>query len=88
MGVEYKRAKSDAKCQKILADLVRTWSPQKIGKVLEKLGFDKYKKGVKRGGSVRRKYIVPLGEFVKIAKAYDYEPQSASAKEGGKSNEQ
>jgi RecA/RadA recombinase len=85
MGVEYKRAKSDAKCQKILADLVRTWSPPRIGKVLEKLGFDKYKKSVRKGGSVRKKYVVKWSDFAKIAKAYDYEPQSQGEE---KKNEQ
>jgi dissimilatory sulfite reductase (desulfoviridin) alpha/beta subunit len=63
---------------KILGDLVKTWSPQKIGKVLEKLGFDKFKKPVGKGSSTRRVYIVKWSDFAKLAKAYDYEPQSQS----------
>jgi len=85
MGVEYKRAKSDAKCQKMLTDLIKTWSPPRIGKVLEKLGFDKYKKSVRKGGSIRKKYVVKWSDFAKIAKAYDYEPQSQGEE---KKNEQ
>ena len=76
MGVEYKRAKSDAKCQKMLTDLIKTWSPPRIGKVLEKLGFDKFKKTVGKGSRARKKYVIKWSDFVKIAKAYDYEPQS------------
>ena len=75
LGGERLKPKSDVKCQKMLGDLVKVWSPQKIGKVLEKLGFDKFKKPVGKGSSTRRVYIVKWSDFVKIAKAYDYEPQ-------------
>ena len=81
LGGEKLKPKSDAKCQKILGDLVKTWSPQKIGKVLEKLGFDKFKKPVGKGSSTRRVYIVKWSDFAKLAKAYDYEPQSQSKEE-------
>jgi hypothetical protein len=81
LGGEKLKPKSDAKCQKILGDLVKTWSPQKIGKVLEKLGFDKFKKPVGKGSSTRRVYIVKWSDFAKLAKAYDYEPQSQSREE-------
>jgi len=50
--------------------------PQKIGKVLEKLGFDKFKKPVGKGSGTKRVYVVKWSDFAKIAKAYDYEPQS------------
>jgi len=86
LGGEVVKPKGDAKCQKMYADLVKTWNPQKIGKVLEKLGFDKYKKSVRKGGSIRKKYVVKWSDFAKIAKAYDYEPQSA--REGENANEQ
>jgi hypothetical protein len=69
----------------MLTDLVKTWSPPRIGKVLEKLGFDKYKKSVRKGGSIRKKYVVKWSDFAKIAKAYDYEPQSQGEE---KKNEQ
>jgi len=85
LGGEVVKPKSDAKCQKILTDLVKTWNPQKIGKVLEKLGFDKYKKSVRRAGGSKKKYVVKWSDFVKIARAYDYEPQSQGEE---KKNEQ
>jgi hypothetical protein len=85
LGVERLKPKSDVKCQKILSDLVKTWSPQKIGKVLEKLGFDKFKKPVGKGSGTRRVYMIKWIDFSRLAKAYDYEPQSQS---GEKRNEQ
>jgi len=76
LGGEVVKPKADAKCQKILTDLVKTWSPPRIGKVLEKLGFDKFKKTVGKGSRAKKKYVVKWSDFAKIAKAYDYEPQS------------
>jgi hypothetical protein len=76
LGGEVVKPKADAKCQKIFTDLVKTWSPPRIGKVLEKLGFDKYKKTVGKGSRAKKKYVVKWSDFAKIAKAYDYEPQS------------
>jgi len=85
-GNEKLKPRNDPKCQKILADLVKTWSPQKIGKVLEKLGFDKFKRKAGKGSSTRRVYVVKWSDFARIAKAYDYEPQAL--REGEERNKQ
>ena len=76
LGGERLKPKSDVKCQKMLGDLVKTWSPPKIGKVLEKLGFDKFKRTVGKGRGAKKKYVVKWSDFAKIARAYDYEPQA------------
>ena len=83
-GHERLKPKNDQLCQKLLLDYTKAWSPQKIGRVLQKLGLDKYKKPVGKGKGARRKYVMKWSDFVRVAKAYDYEPQTA---EDGRGNE-
>jgi hypothetical protein len=83
-GHEKLKPKNDQLCQKLLFEYTRIWSPQKIGRVLQKLGFDRYKKPIGKGKGTRRKYVMKWDDFVKIAEAYDYEPQTT---EDGVGNE-
>jgi hypothetical protein len=83
-GHEKLKPKNDQLCQKLLFEYTRIWSPQKIGRILQKLGFDRYKKPIGKGKGTRRKYVIKWNDFVKIAEAYDYEPQTT---EDGVGNE-
>lgn len=81
-GHERLKPKNDQLCQKLLLDYMKAWSPQKIGRVLQKLGLDKYRKPVGKGRGARRKYVIGWSDFVRVAKAYDYEPQTAEERVG------
>ena len=66
-------------CRKRAEELRRKWSPQKIGKVLERLGFNEYRKAEGKGAAKRRYYRLPWDVFEKKAKLYGYFEGEGSA---------
>ena len=66
-------------CRKRAEELRKKWSPQKIGKVLERLGFNEYRKAEGKGAAKRRYYRLPWDVFEKKAKLYGYFEGDGSA---------
>ncbi|MEM4685732.1 MAG: hypothetical protein QW133_06435 [Sulfolobales archaeon] len=59
-------------CRKVEEELKKKWSVQRIGRILQRLGFDKYKKWVGKSANSRPEYHIKLSEFMDIAKRYGY----------------
>jgi DNA polymerase III delta prime subunit len=77
-GIEEKKAtKNEPRCKELEKELDKRWKPQKIGLVLRNLGFDKFKTVRGKGGNARYVYRLRYGDFVAIAKRYDYAPRIA-----------
>jgi len=84
---EREELKKDQRCVELDRELRRKWNPQKIGKVLKNLGFDKYKNVKGKGGNARRYYTLKYSDFLNIAKRYDYEPAEKSPTEKSEEGE-
>ncbi|MEB3786550.1 MAG: hypothetical protein GSR75_00385 [Desulfurococcales archaeon] len=76
-GVEAEVIKGE--CRKRAEELRRKWSVQKIGIVLKRLGFDKYRESKGKGAGKRRYYRVPEDAFMEKARLYGYIPDEGSA---------
>jgi len=77
-GIEERKAtKNEPRCKELEKELDKRWRPQKIGLVLRNLGFDKFKTARGKGGNARYVYRLRYGDFVAIAKRYDYVPRIA-----------
>jgi hypothetical protein len=85
LGGEVVKPKADAKCQKMLTDLVKTWIPRRSAKYWRNWASTSTRRACVEPVAQRRKYVVKWSDFVKIARAYDYEPQSQGEE---KKNEQ
>ncbi|MEB3760389.1 MAG: hypothetical protein GSR81_06030 [Desulfurococcales archaeon] len=59
-------------CRRRAEEIRRKWNPQKIGKVLERLGFNAYRKAEGKGASKRRYYNIPEEVFWEKAGLYEY----------------
>jgi hypothetical protein len=51
-------------------ELMKYWDPRKVGKILHRLGLERYKS---KGAKGARTYIVPLHAFIDVARRYSYE---------------
>jgi DNA polymerase III delta prime subunit len=87
-GIEERKAtKNEPRCKELEKELDKRWKPQKIGLVLRNLGFDKFKTVRGKGSNARYVYRLRYGDFVAIAKRYDYVPRIAEeSKEVGGEN--
>lgn len=72
---EREKLKEEPRCRELDRELERKWKPQKVGLVLKNLGLDKFRTAVGKGSSARYVYRLKYGDFVSIAKRYDYEPR-------------
>ena len=72
---EREKLKEEPRCRELERELSRKWKPQKVGLVLKNLGLDRFRTAVGKGSSARYVYRLSYGDFVSIAKRYDYEPR-------------
>jgi len=67
-------------CRRRAEELRREWSVQRVGRVLERLGFTKYRRKQGKSGGARRKYELPRGAFEEKARLYGLRGSAESVK--------
>jgi len=75
---EQERVKPE--CRRRAEELRREWSVQRIGRVLERLGFTRYRRKQGKSRGARRKYELPRGAFEEKTRLYGLGESAESVK--------
>ena len=65
---EAERVKQD--CRRRAEELRKQWSPQRIGRILERMGLSKYKRKAGKGSGARRVYRIPQSVYEQKLRLY------------------